>query len=304
MNTSEFTISDFLYFCEHTRCLDSKTLRAYRTDLTQYSLFLNSNNLPYAEKSTLALYLQKLHSNFAPLSAKRKIASLKRYFHYQAMEHNIPNPFASLDTSFQQPKHLPRYIPLHIMKSLIKTIQDEILTAKSPYRKHTALRNLAVVELLFSTGIRVSELCELPVSHVDLQSMEIKICGKGSKERILQLNTTVTKTLKQFQKNHPETNHYFFPAPHGSHLSDQTVRRILTYYASKISSPIHLTPHMIRHTFAKSLLDQGIDIRIIQQILGHSSISTTEIYTYVSSNKQKQVLKNKNPLFLIEKDNI
>lgn len=303
MNTFQSFSTTFLHFCEHTRQLDQKTLNAYSIDLSQFDSFLRSQDLSYHEKASLKVYLEFLHSRYAPATVKRKLATLKAFFHYLEREELSANPFHSLDTTFREPQRLPRYIPLHIIQTLIRAVQKEYTFAKSDHAKKYSLRDLAVIELLFSTGIRISELCLLPAVSIDLEAMEMKILGKGSKERLLQLEASVIKTLRDYRdffQNDIQRDGYFFISRRGGHLSDQSVRYMLNCYMKKSGSHMHITPHMFRHTFAKSLLEQDVDIRIIQPILGHSSITTTERYTYVSSTKQKQVLQDKNPLSLLD----
>lgn len=294
--------NEFLHVCEFSRRLDSKTLRAYNIDLLQFQTYLNSSNLSFLEKDNVSNYLESLHQRYAPASVKRKIATLKAFYHYLERKEYADNPFHKLDVSFREPQKLPRYIPLHIIQELINIICQEQANAKSEFQKNQVLKDLAVIELLFSTGIRISELCCLPAASIDLQAGEMKIYGKGSKERLLQLDSNVIKSLIKYQcvfQDQINQEGYFFTSPRGGHLTDQSVRYMINKYSQQTLSKVHITPHMFRHTFAKSLLEQDVDIRIIQPILGHSSIKTTERYTYVSSNKQKEILQNKNPLSLL-----
>ncbi|MDO4333076.1 MAG: tyrosine-type recombinase/integrase [Eubacteriales bacterium] len=294
--------NEFLHVCEFTRRLDSKTLRAYKIDLLQFQAYLQSDNLSFLEKDSIGNYLETLHQKYAPASVKRKIATLKAFYHYLERKEYADNPFRKIDVSFREPQKLPRYVPLHIIQELINIVCQEQITAKSEFHKNQALKDLAIIELLFSTGIRISELCCLPADCIDLQAGEIKIYGKGAKERLLQLDSAVVKALGKYQhvfQAQINREGYFFTSTRGGHLTDQSVRYMINKYTRKASGNTHITPHMFRHTFAKSLLEQDVDIRIIQPILGHSSIKTTERYTYVSSNKQKEVLQNKNPLSLL-----
>lgn len=294
--------NEFLHVCEFSRRLDVKTTHAYKIDLLQFQTYLQSGNLSFLEKDNISNYLESLHQKYAPASVKRKIATLKAFYHYLDRKEYADNPFHKLDVSFREPQKLPRYIPLHVVQELVDIIYRELDTAKSDYHKKQALKDLAVIELLFSTGIRISELCCLPAASLDLQAGEMKIYGKGAKERLLQLDSAVIKTLEKYQhvfQDQINREGYFFTSARGGHLTDQSVRYMINKYTRKTSGNLHITPHMFRHTFAKSLLEQDVDIRIIQPILGHSSIKTTERYTYVSSNKQKEVLQNKNPLSLL-----
>lgn len=302
MKTYNELSSAFLHNCQYTRRLDAKTLRAYAIDLNQFHFYLNVSSLPYHEKDTISTYLETLHSRYAPASVKRKIATLKAFFHFAEREGFAENPFHKLDTSFREPQKLPRYIPLHTIQEFRNTIYEAYRQSATPKQKLLVLRDIAVIELLFSTGIRISELCLLPVSSIDLDAQEIKIYGKGSKERLLTLNAAVTSSLRQYLnafRKQIETEGFFFVSIRSGHLTDQSVRYMINKYSSRTAGKLHITPHMFRHSFAKCLLEQDVDIRIIQRILGHSSIQTTERYTFVSSSKQKEVLQSKNPLYLL-----
>ena len=161
------------------------------------------------------------------------------------------------------------------------------------------LRNLAVLELLFATGLRVSELCSLRPNDINLKNGEIRIWGKGSRERMVYIGNPESLTiLKQYEKAFApkiQTANWFFINRLGSRLSEQSVRNMVTDYTQRALVQEHVTPHMFRHTFATLLLEEDVDIRYIQDILGHSSITTTQIYTHVSQNKQKSILKKKHP---------
>ena len=169
----------------------------------------------------------------------------------------------------------------------------------TPYQEKKTLRDIAVVETLFSTGIRISELCSLKKTDVNLYDGSILIFGKGSKERLIQIgNNDVLQLLIKYQSafcNEIEETNHFFVNTNSSSLSDQSVRRMLRKYTALAGIQLHITPHMFRHTFATSLLEADVDIRYIQEMLGHSSINVTEIYTHVALSKQKDILQNKHP---------
>ena len=307
MTSFESLQSEFLHTCEFTKRLDSKTLRAYRIDLKQFQAYLNRTNACFTEKETLNGYLETLHIRYAPATVKRKIATLKAFFHYLARKDYADNPFHKLDVSFREPQRLPRYVPLHCMQDLIALLYKKYNQADTTPKRKEILRDIAVLELLFSTGIRISELCLLPASSIDLPAREMKIFGKGAKERLLQLDRRAVQSLTRYRNAYAkeiDREGYFFIGSRGGHLSDQAVRYMINKYTEQLPYKIHITPHMFRHTFAKSLLEQDVDIRIIQPILGHSSIKTTERYTFVSSSKQKEVLQKKNPLSLLRAEKL
>lgn len=235
-----------------------------------------------------------------PKTVRRKIASLKAMFHYFVYKELIThNPFSKMQIRFREPVILPKTIPLHTVEYLLKIIYSQQTNANTAYQRKNAIRDAAVCELLFATGMRICELCSLSVSDVNIQDGTILIYGKGSKERRLQLgNKDVITTLKNYKDKFSAeiaSCHYFFVNQSGRPLSDQTVRRMISKYTELASIDLHITPHMFRHTFATSLLEADVDIRYIQEMLGHSSINITEIYTHVAVSKQRDILTTKHP---------
>lgn len=300
MNNMKDCIKNYLEYCQQQKCLDPKTLKAYRIDLHQFSE--KNPNLTIAEITprTLEQYIAKLHTLYMPKTVKRKIASLKALFHYLEYKEYIDhNPFNKTLIHFREPVILPKTIPLHNIETLLSIIYSQRETAKTSYQKKNALRDAAVIEMLFATGMRISELCSLKVKDVNLYDGTILIYGKGSKERRIQIgNESVIHILTEYNENFSDKRqscNNFFVNQFGKTLSDQSVRRMINKYTSLASIDQHITPHMFRHTFATSLLEAGVDIRYIQEMLGHSSINVTEIYTHVTVSKQRSILATKHP---------
>lgn len=297
-------ITEYLEYCQYRKRLDTKTLKAYKTDLKQYLVFSDSHKNPLT-KSALDNYITHLLKCYKPKTVKRKIASLKAFFAYlKYREYLSENPFHSLDVHFREAKLLPRTIPFHTIQTLLSTLYQEKKNAATEYQLKCHIRDIAVIELLFATGMRISELCSLKPDNIDLQNSTVLIYGKGSKERVLQIgNSTVISALKLYQDTFQSdiaACGYFFVNRQGHRLSDQSVRFTINRYAELAGISQHLTPHMFRHSFATLLLEQDVDIRYIQRMLGHSSISTTEIYTHVSNTKQREILVKKHPRNLME----
>ncbi len=299
-------ITEYLEYCEFRKRLDPKTLKAYRIDLHQYEIFCHEQP-DYFIKNTVDLFLTSLHKQYKAKTAKRKIASLKAFFHYLEYKELLPeNPFVKLDIRFREARLLPKTIPFHLIQQFLSTLYAQKELAKSQYQLHCCIRDIAIIELLFATGMRISELCSLKPSAIDLTSGNVRIYGKGAKERILQVgNPDVLSALllykDTFQKEMDACG-YFFVNRLMHQLSDQSVRHMIDRYARLAGIGQHITPHMFRHSFATLLLEQDVDIRYIQRMLGHSSISTTEIYTHVSNVKQKDILYHKHPRNLMEMD--
>lgn len=300
MNDIELHIKNYLSYCTLQKRLDNKTIKAYRIDLTQFASHITETQLTSITQTTLELYISHLHQNYQPKTVKRKIASLKALFHYFEYKELInQNPFSKIQVKFREPVILPKTIPLQTVEYLLKTIYTQQTNAKTAHQRKDALRDAAVCELLFATGMRISELCSLNTNDIDLRDGTILIYGKGSKERRLQLgNTNVIDALKSYKNafsSEIANCHNFFVNQSGRPLSDQTVRRMITKYTNLAAIDLHITPHMFRHTFATSLLEADVDIRYIQEMLGHSSINITEIYTHVAVSKQRDILVSKHP---------
>lgn len=286
----------FLNYCKNRKVLDFKTIKAYTTDLRQFSEFAKKCFC----RETICNYISFLHNSFKPKTVKRKIASLKAFTHYLVIEDIIENnPFNKIETSFREPVLLPKTIPLDIIKAILSAAYSELSSSKTLYSTKSAARDVAVLELLFATGARVSEICSLTPNAINTVDYTIKIYGKGSKERIIQIeNNDVKRALDNYQKLFSmEINScgYFFVNRLHHRLTDQSVRKMINKYSKLAGSSIHITPHMFRHSFATLLLEEDVDIRYIQKLLGHSSITTTQIYTHVSMSKQKEILSTKHP---------
>lgn len=299
MSTLENQITEYLNYCQINKKLDKKTIKAYRIDLTQFYSIIPNKELPIT-KDTLMLYLTEIHKQYQPRTIKRKIASVKAFFHYLEYEEIIEiNPFNKIDLSFRQPKRLPKTIPSNIIQLFLSVLYEEAAVAKTPFQKKSVLRDIAVIELLFATGMRISELCSLKQKDLDLENKRVLIFGKGAKERILQIGnpdviTALITYRNAFSEELLETD-WFFVNRLNNRLSEQSVRYMILRYSDLAGIQIHITPHMFRHSFATLLLEADVDIRYIQKMLGHSSITTTEIYTSVSMNKQKEILESKHP---------
>lgn len=288
-------IDEFINYCRYHKKLSDKTIRAYKIDLSQYGVF--SNEL---SKQALWAYIEYLNKKYKPKTAKRKLATLKAFIHFLLLQDLIDfNPFDKLETTIKEPLLLPKTIPLGVIAKLISFSYQQIVFAKSDYQIRSAVRNTAILELLFATGARVAEICTLRSDNVDLLGNSVKFYGKGSKERIIPIeNFAVLSILRKyhslFEKEIPDSG-YFFVNKLGRRMTEQSVRNMINFYCKQCGVDMHITPHMFRHSFATLLLEEDVDIRYIQRMLGHSSITTTQIYTHVTSAKQKEILKTKHP---------
>ncbi len=298
-NLSEF-IKKYLDFCENMKGLDYKSIKAYKKDLIQFEE-TNSKNDDWCTKQVIEEYIKNLYGTFKPRTVKRKIASLKAFFHYLEIEEYISSsPFHKIKYKRKEAIVLPRAIPISIISQLFNFVysleQDENI---SDYNRKNLIRDIAVMEMLFASGVRIGELCSIKTTDINLKDKIIKVNGKGSRERYIQItNQNVLKALKKYQKvfeKEIQSTGYFFCNNRGNRLSEQSARFMISKYTRMCNAEIHITPHMFRHTVATLLLEENVDIRYIQELLGHSSITTTQIYTHVSLSAQKRILTQKHP---------
>ncbi len=292
--------SKYLNYCRYQKRLDEKTLKAYETDLRQFAEQIPETNASEITSRRLEEYIADLHLKYRPKTVKRKIASLKALFHYlEYREIIVQSPFNKIQLKFREPVILPKTIPLYTVEKFLSVIYRQKNLAKTVYQKRNALRDAAVIELLFATGMRISELCSLGLNDLNLYDGTVLIYGKGSKERKLQIgNADVIHILTEYKDAYSseiQSCQYFFANQCGRKLSAQAVRRMINKYTCLAAIRLHITPHMFRHTFATSLLEADVDIRYIQEMLGHSSISITQIYTHVAMAKQRDILMTKHP---------
>lgn len=297
-------IKEFKFHCEFEKNLSTKTIQAYDIDLNQFGEYKNHKELTVEkiDKYILKDYIRNLHNqNLKAKTIKRKMAVLKAFFTYlEFEEHIVVSPFRKMRISIKEPKMLPKTMELKEIRKLLKYLykHKENYNHKDRYGYKALIRDISVIEILFSTGIRVSELCNIKNQDINLQTGIIKIYGKGAKERAIQIcDNEVKKILKEYTElfqNH-EKKEYFFINRLRNKLSDQSVRLMIKKYQKEINIEKHITPHMFRHSFATLLLEEGVDIRYIQHMLGHSSISTTQIYTQVNMKQQRKILSSKHP---------
>ena len=264
-------IEVFLHYCTHQKKLDLKTLKAYRIDLTQLSVFLPDEAA--LNKSSITEYIQELHTKYKPKTVKRKIACIRSFINYMEFEEIIEeNPMSKMRLSFKEPIALPKALSLRNVQKLLHTAHQTLEQATTCYRSKTALRNAAVLELLFATGLRVSELCSITSQLIDLRDGSVKVNGKGSRERIVFVaNTETLSILREYSKSFKSEisgSGYFFVNRFGQKLSEQSVRSMITLYAEKAKLSEHITPHMLRHLyvnptlklFAKKFIGQWLDV--------------------------------------------
>jgi integrase/recombinase XerD len=297
---------DFILHCQHEKKLSPKTQKCYKIDLNQFLQFIEKDGvipqIDKIDKYILKTYLHSL-SDFKPKTIKRKIATLKAFFNFMEFEDRIlVNPFRKVRFQIKEPKRLPTVMTSLEIQQVFQAVYLNKRTEeiKSAFKNFETIRNIAVIELLFATGVRVSELSNLGLDNVNLDPGFIKVIGKGNKERVVQIcNNEIITCLHEYsnlsKKYRKEKINSFFINRYGKQLSDQSIRYIVKKISKLAELKKHITPHVFRHSVATLLLEEGVDIKYIQVILGHSSIMTTQLYTHVNSEKQKAILTDMHP---------
>ena len=207
----------------------------------------------------------------------------------------MQSTFHTLRVDVKTPLQLPRTIFQRVIAQMLFAAHSDLQAAGTPACKHIVLRNVAVLELLFSSGMRVSELCNLNAEDIDLAEGIVRVFGKSSKEHILQIGHPNVLSILQRYQFEENPSGAFFSSRNGARLSDRSVRNMVNRYALRVHAPLHITPH----SFTTLPMEENVDIRYIQQILGHSAITTTQIYTHVSMKKQREIMTQSNPRNLI-----
>ncbi len=298
-------VNTFLQHCRYEKNLSDKTIYFYKIDLLQFSSFIQNNNYPSVieqiSKAELKHYLREI-STWKIKTVKRKVATLKAMFNYLEYEEVIlVNPARRLKMTLKQPVVLPKALTKVETIAIFDAAYQ--LISKAPLASYSYLesvRNVAVLELLFSTGGRVSEIAGLKRSDIDLKSGALLLKGKGSKERVVQVCNAdalalIATYISLFEERITASGGYLLVNRVNGKLSDQSIRNMVCSIAKVAKIDKKVTPHVFRHTFATLLLENDVDIKYIQSLLGHSSIMTTQIYTQVNGEKQKQILRDKHP---------
>ena len=301
-------IAGFLFHCQYEKNLSPKTLKAYSIDLRQFSGFLarelQLTTLDKIDKVPLRAYIKTLFGPLREKSIKRKVATLKAFFRHLEREDEIPvSPFRKMDVRIRETKRLPRTVPPEELKKLFQHMYKQLNldAARDSSAYLTLVRDIALFELLFATGARIAEICGLKEQDVDLNRGCIRIIGKGSRERLLPLSASeALSALALYKTIRPDTHsqsQHFFRNRRSTRLSEQSVRCTLRRHSVAAGLGQAVTPHMFRHSLATLLLEEGLDIRFIQSLLGHASITTTQVYTEIRLSLRDNILSSRHPRY-------
>ncbi|MNR89055.1 Tyrosine recombinase XerD [compost metagenome] len=281
----------FSLYLEIERNLSPHSIRAYRQDLDMFHAFLADQPLDKVDYRTLRRFLGHLkQEGYERSTIARRMATLRTYFRFLARERMIAgNPTLGL----QSPKlnrKLPNFLDWEELQRLLA----------SPDESPRGLRDRALLELLYATGMRVSEIADLSLRQLNWEEAEIRVVGKGSKERMVLMSEEAMHHLRRYLDTgrpelRPEATDKLFLNRSGKPLTSRSIDRMLKAYARRAGIAKAISPHTLRHTFATHLLEGGADLRVVQELLGHASLSTTQIYTHVSQERLRQVYQQAHP---------
>ncbi len=292
----ESYVNEFINYLAVERGLAQNTLESYGRDLKQFQTYLDNGNMEIlkdSSRNTILGYLNNLQSKGRAVSTiSRNLAAIKSFYQYLVRERYLDkDPAANLESPKIE-KKLPKILTISEVEQLLKQPNGLL---------PTGLRDKAMLELLYATGIRVSELISLNISDINLDMGYIKCYGKGAKERIVPLGSIAAKCVQDYTgKGRPKLVRTYdeaalFVNHHGNRLTRQGFWKIIKKYAQEANIHKDITPHTLRHSFATHLLENGADLRSVQEMLGHADISTTQIYTHVTKNHLKEVYDKAHP---------
>jgi integrase/recombinase XerC len=300
MKDFEKEVKGFIQHIQTERNFSKNTVTSYAKDLSDFGDFLKERKLQHnplrqIDRSILRDFLVFLkRRRLKETSIAHKVFVLRSFYRYLLRKGKISSDLASFLSSPRRKKSLPTFLTISQMEGLLRLPPKESIWG---------LRDLAILELFYSTGMRLSELADLDLSSIDFKGEVVRVLGKGRKERVIPVGREALEVLKNYLnfrrsalKGKLDTNgEAIFFNRSGRRLSARTIGRIVKKYATKISEDQKTSPHTLRHTFATHLLDQGADLLAVKDLLGHESLSTTQIYTHVTTERLKKIYRKAHP---------
>lgn len=291
-----FLKNEYGYYLKREKGLSENTIDAYLRDITQYITFLEKyrklKRIEQIDKSDIQAYLKSLkNKDLSAKSTSRKLSSIKGFHQFLLLEKETTTDVSSLIEAPKIERNLPDVLSVEEVIRLIDHVKGI---------EPLDLRNLALLELIYGSGLRVSELLNLKISDIHLTASYVKIIGKGSKERQVPLGQMSVIALREYlTKGRPQLikieNNFLFLNQYGNKLSRQGFFKLLKKIAKDSNITKEVSPHTLRHSFATHLLEAGIDLRTLQELLGHEDISTTQIYTHISQKHLKESYLDAHP---------
>ena len=294
-NNSIKYLEEFKIYLKSEKNFSIHTIRAYCADVYTFLIWADNLNVDEINSKKFSEYLYFIQKiNYTKTTIARKIASIRAFYKFLFQEEIIETNPADALVAPKRPKSLPDFMSEEEVENILRNVKIE-----TP----AGFRNRVIFEFLWVSGMRISELSNLNYENLNLEQNEIKVLGKGAKERIVLIPDKTKENLKNYMDNVSDLICKTKKAPdsplfinyNGFRLQNQSIRKALKEVVEKIELPKKITPHIFRHSFATRLLENGADLRIVQELLGHASISNTQIYTHVSSARLKSVYDSTHP---------
>lgn len=289
-------INKFIEYLEYEKGYSKKTIINYEKDLELFNNYLKQEKITKIESinhNTIRKYLTDLHDkNYKSKTIARKISTLRSFFKYNLKNKTIKTNPMTLISNPKQEKTLPKYLKYEDLEKMINSIDTS---------SKEGIQNKLIIELLYSTGIRVSELVNIKLKDIKIKENQITILGKGNKERIVLFGKTAKTVLEQYIKEYKEyyqgniINEYLLINKKGKPLTTNKIELIVKKITRECSLKHNISPHTLRHTFATHMLENGADLKTVQELLGHENLKTTAIYTHVTNERLKHVFINSHP---------
>ena len=287
-------LDDFINYLEYERNYSNNTIIAYKNNILQLINYLDSiniNDIKSVKYETIRGYLSYLHENkYKSKSISRMISSMRSFFKYLKVENIITNNPMTLISNPKLEKKLPKYLTINEVESILSApdMNDAV-----------GVRDAFILELLYVSGIRVSELVNIKLNDIEESQRRIKILGKGNKERYVLYGSRCSELLKKYisvRSNFLKyPNDYLILSKTGRKINTREIRNIINRIKTKAGISISISPHTFRHTFATHMLNEGADLRAVQELLGHENLSTTTIYTHLTNEKLRRTYLNTHP---------
>ena len=284
-------IVEFLEYLDVIKKHSEHTIINYQNDLIDFLEF-NNNKILKIDKNIVNKYMQYMYDkNVSRSTISRRLSSLRSFYNYMYSNGYVDKNYFLLIKNPKKEKSLPKYV---------KDIDIDKMFMVPDIRNPLGQRNLLIIRMLYSTGIRVSELVNISIKDIDIKERTIRILGKGKKERIVIFGNNTKEILEIYlnsgrYKLSNDNNNYLFLNKDGNKLSDRYVRKIIDDIIFKASITMHVSPHMLRHTFATDMLNNGADLVSVKDLLGHESLNTTSIYTHVSDDRIREIYNMAHP---------
>ena len=293
------TLDSFLDYFDTKRSGSLQTKDAYRRDISRFISYLEENKIDdfnKVDKRVIMDYTSKLRSGefsnkkISNSTFSRNLSSLRSFYYYLLEIHKVDdNPFLQFK-KIKVEKHLPDVLTFDQITTLLDSFDLD---------KPMELRNRCIIETIYACGLRISEVCNLKINNINFKELTINVIGKGNKERLAMFYPNLKDNLDRYMEEYRNKinieSEYLFINNNGKQISPRTVQIMLDESSKKANLPIHVHPHMLRHSFATHLLDNGADLRAVQELLGHENLSTTQLYTHLTYDRLKNTVNKAHP---------